>query len=82
MGAEPSSPCAQLEHPAELLRNRENCQQNPSLYEVWRQKFAEDIEKQKVRRLPWDSKVPGICTETKATEAPGLAPAAGYGEES
>ena len=77
MGAEPSSPCAQLEHPAELLRNRENCQQNPSLYEVWRQKFAEDIEKQNVRRLPWDSKVPGISVGTKAAMAPSLAPPAG-----
>ena len=34
MGAEPSSPCAQLEHLTDLVRNRGNRQQNPSLYEV------------------------------------------------
>ena len=59
-----------------------NSQWNPSLYEVWRQKIAEDIEKQAVTRVHWDSKVPGICVETKAAVAPYLAPAAGYGEES
>ena len=42
---------AQLEHLANLLRNRVNSQWNPSLYEVWRQKIVEDIEKQTVRRL-------------------------------
>ena len=51
MGAETSSPCAQLEHLADLLRNRVNSQWNPSLYEVWRPKIAEDVEKQTVRRL-------------------------------
>ena len=44
---EPSSPCAKLEHLADLLRNRVNSQQNPSLYEVWRPKIVEDIEKQR-----------------------------------
>ena len=44
MGADPSSPCAQLEHLADLLRNGVNSQQNPSLYEVWRP-IVEDIEK-------------------------------------
>ena len=47
--AKPSFPCAQLEHLADLLRNRVNSQWNPSLYEVWRQKILEDIEKQTVR---------------------------------
>ena len=42
-----------------------NSQWNPSLYEVWRQKIAEDVEKQVVRRVCWDSKVPGICARTK-----------------
>ena len=63
VGVEPSSPCAQLEHLADLLRNRVNSQWNPSLYEVWRPKIVDDIEKQMVRRLCWDSKVPGICAE-------------------
>ena len=82
MGAEPSSPCAQLGHLVDCLRNRLNSQQNPSLYELWWPKIVEDIEKQTVRRLCWDSKIPGICAGTKAAMAPGPAPAAGYGEES
>ena len=45
MGAEPSSPCAQLEHLANLLRNIVNSQWNPSLYEIWKPKGVEDIEK-------------------------------------
>ena len=82
VGAEPSSPCAQLEHLANLLRNRVNTQWNPNLYEVQRPKIAEDIEKQTVRRLHWDGKVPRICAETNAAAAPSPVPAAGYGEES
>ena len=57
MGAEPSSPNAQLEHLADLLRNRVNSQ-------VWRPKIVEDIEKQTVRRLHWVGKVPGMCAES------------------
>ena len=82
MEVEPNSPSAQLEHLANLLRNRVNRQQNPSLYEIWRQKIAEDIEKPMMRRLRWDGKVPGICTRTKAAAAPGPVPATGYWEES
>ena len=82
MGVEHSSPCAQLEHLANLLRNRVNNQQNPRLYEVLRQKIAEDIEKQTMRRVHWDGKVPGICTGTKAAAAPSLVPATGDREES
>ena len=48
-----------------------NSQWNPSLYEVWRQKIAEDVEKQVVRRVCWDSKVPGICARTKVAVPPG-----------
>ena len=44
--AEPTFPYARVEHLANLLRNRVNSQWNPSLYEVWRQKIVEDIEKQ------------------------------------
>ena len=82
MGAEHSSPCAQLEHLADLPSNRVNSQWNPSLFEVWGQKIAEDMEKQTVRRVCWDCKVPGICARTKAAATLGLAPAAGQGEES
>ena len=45
MGVEPNSPCAQLEHLADLLRNRVNSQQYPNIYEDWRTKIVEDIEK-------------------------------------
>ena len=65
VGVEPSSPCVQLECLANLLRNRVNSQRHPNLYEVWRQKIAEDIKKQTVRRLCWDGKVPGICAGTR-----------------
>ena len=83
MGAESSSPCTPLEHLADLLRNRVNSQWNPSLYEVWMPKIVEDIEKQTVRRLCWDGKVPRICAGTKAVvPRPGLVPAEGYREES
>ena len=51
------------------------------LIEVWRTKIAEDIEKQTVRRLHWDGKVPGICVGTEAAAAPGPPPDAGYREE-
>ena len=46
MGVEASSPCAQQEHLADLLRKirRVNSQWNLSLYEVWRPKIVEDIE--------------------------------------
>ena len=64
VGAESSSPCAQLEHLADILRNGVNNQWNLSLYEVWRTKIIEDIEKQTERRLRWDAKVAGICTGT------------------
>ena len=70
MGAEPISPCTQFEDLADLLRNRVNSQRNPSLYEVWRQKIKDDIEKQMVRRLHWDGKVAGICMRTKAAMPP------------
>ena len=82
VGAEPSSLCAQLGHLADLLRKTVNSQWNPSLYEVWRTKISENIEKQTVRRLHWDGKVPRICAETNAAAAPSPVPAAGYGEES
>ena len=80
VGVEPSSPCVQLECLANLLRNRVNSQRHPNLYEVWRQKIAEDIKKQTVRRLCWDGKVPGICVGTKAAMAPSREPDAGYKE--
>ena len=81
MGEDSSSPCAWLEH-LDDLRNRVNSQLNPSLYEVWRPKIVEDIEKQMVRRLCWDSKVSGICTGTWAAVSSRPSPTAGYWVES
>ena len=45
MGAEPISSCSQVEHIADLLRNRVNSQHYPNTYEDWRPKVVEDIEK-------------------------------------
>ena len=79
--AEPSSPCAQLEHLANLLSNRVNSQWNPSLYEVWRPNIVEDIEKPTMKRL---SQVRSLVSAQgpRSLWPPSQAPAAGYGEES
>ena len=45
-------------------------------------KLTENIEKQMVRRLFWDGKIPGICVGTKAAAVPGPVPITGHGEES
>ena len=45
VGAESISPCARVKHLADLLRSRVNSQQYPSIYEDWRPKIVEDIEK-------------------------------------
>ena len=71
VGAEPTSSCTQMGHLVDLLKNRVNSQQNPSLYEVWKPKTAEDVEKQMVRRLFKDGKLPGTCMGT--LEVPVLA---------
>ena len=45
VGAESTSPWAQVKHLAHLLRNRANSQQYSCIYEDWRPKIIEDIEK-------------------------------------
>ena len=45
MGAESTSPCAWVKHLADLLKNRVNSQWYSSIYENWRPKIVEDIEK-------------------------------------
>ena len=45
VGEESSSLCAQVKHLADLLRNRVNRKWYPSIYEDWRPKIVEDIEK-------------------------------------
>ena len=68
VGAEPTSPCAQVEHLASLLRNRTNVSQH-----IWRleAKIVDNIEKQVVRRLLWDGEVPGTSSGTRAAVAHG-----------
>ena len=45
MGAESTSPCTQVKHLADLLRNKANSQQYPSVYEDRGPKSIEDTEK-------------------------------------
>ena len=46
MGAESTSPCVQVKHLADLLRNRaKNSQWYSSIHEDWRPKIVEEIEK-------------------------------------
>ena len=45
MGAESTSPCTWVKHLLDLLRNKANSQQYPSVYEDRRPKSIEDTEK-------------------------------------
>ena len=74
VGAKSTCSCTQLGHLTNLLKNKVNSQQNPILYEVWNPNMAEDVEKQMVRRLYRDSKVPRTCMGTKVAVVSGLAP--------
>ena len=70
MGAESTSPCTWVKHQADLLRNKVNSQQHPSVYEDKRPKSTEDTEKT-VGRLLQDEKVPGTGAGTRAIADPG-----------
>ena len=60
MGAEFTSPCTQVKHLANLLRNKVSRQQYPSIYEDKRPKIIEDTEKTDGNGIasgqkgPWD----------------------------
>ena len=60
MGAESTSPCTRVNHLADLLRNKANIQQYPSIYENRRPKSIEDTEKTDGKGIasgqkgPWD----------------------------
>ena len=71
LGAESTSPCIRVTHLADLLRNKANSQQYPSVYEDRRLKSIEDTKKQMVGGLLQDKKVPGTSTGTRASAAPG-----------
>ena len=45
MGAESTSPCAHVKQLADFLRNRVNSQWYSSIYEDWRPKIVQDIQK-------------------------------------
>ena len=49
---ESTSPCARVKHLADLLRNRVESQQYPSIYEDWSPKIVEDIEKSDGKERP------------------------------
>ena len=57
-----------MKHLANLLRNKANSQQYPSVYEDRRPKSIEDTEK---TGLLQDKNVPGTSTGTRVTAAPG-----------
>ena len=75
MGAESTSPCTWVKHLPDLLRNKENSQQYPSIYEDRRPKSIEDTKKKKknqtVRGLLKYKKVPETSAGTRATADPG-----------
>ena len=62
VGVESTSPCTWVKHIAKLLRNKENSQQYPSVYEDRRTKSIEDIEKTfskgiaSGQKCPWDQR--------------------------
>ena len=74
MGVELTSPCAWVEHLADLLRNRVNSQWYPSIDEDWRSKLYRTLKNQRVRRVLQDNKVPETSAGTRATADPGPAP--------
>ena len=74
MGAESTSPCTQVKHLADLLRNKANSQQHPSIYEGRRPKSIEDTDKTHGKGTASGKKVPGTSTGTRATAAPGPHP--------
>ena len=74
MGVESTSPCTRVKHLADLLRNKENSQQYPSVYEDRRPKSIEDTEKTDSKGLLQDNKVPGTSAGTRVTTATGPVP--------
>ena len=77
MGVESTSPCVQVEHLADLLRNKANSQQYPSVYEDRRPKSTEDTEKTEGKGIalgqkgPWDQHGDqGDCSPRPARAGP------------
>ena len=74
MGAESTSPCTWVKHLVNLLRNKANSQQYPSVYEDREPKSIEDAEKTDGKGIASGQKVPGTTVGTRATVAPGPCP--------
>ena len=74
MGAESTSACTWVKHLADLLRNKANSQQYPSIYEDRRPKSIEDTEKPDGKGIASGQNVPGTNTGTRVTAAPGPSP--------
>ena len=74
MGAESTYPYTWVKHLADLLRNKANSQQYPSVCENRRPKSIEDTEKIDGKGTASGKKVPGTSTGTRATAAPGPHP--------
>ena len=77
MGAESTSPCVSVKHLPDLLRNKANSQQYPSIYEDRRPKSIEDTEKTDGKGIasgqkgPWDQRGDqGDCSPRPAPAGP------------
>ena len=77
MGAESTSPCTWVKHLADLLRNKANNEQYPSVYEDRRPKSIEDTEKTDGKGIasgqkgPWDQhRDQGDCSPRPAPARP------------
>ena len=77
MGAESTSFCTWVKHLADLLRNKTNSQQYPSIYEDRRSKSTEDTEKTDGKGIasgqkgPWDQhEDQGNCSPRPAPAGP------------
>ena len=70
---ESTSLCVQVDHLADLLRERVNSQMYTSIYERWRPKLYRTLKNYTVRRVLWDYKVPGTIAGTRVAAAPGPA---------
>ena len=85
LGAESTSPCTWVKHLANLLRNKVNSQQYPSVYEDRRPKSTEDTKKTDGKGIasgqkgPWDQ---GREQDTCSPRPAPRWPAAGFLVES
>ena len=77
VGAESTSLCTWVKHLPNLLRNKVNSQQHPSIYEDRRPKSIEDTEKTEGKEIasgqkgPWDQHGDqGYCSPRPAPAGP------------